>query len=437
MKRTIAIILAALLLPLASCAKGNAAQPTAAPSENAGVTAAPGETPAPASDPYEDYNNRFMIRGAAGGRINWAETRDYLFFNRKYFDKQTGECEFYCSKPECTHSDETCEANFGVLGIFKGKLYGTRAIPGGERRVGLYTQNIDGSERKLIREIAYEEMGDMYFHRGKIYSFIKHGSVVNGAPLQLFRLILIDPYEKESRILFENEEYPGGAGGWLFFRDNLAYLLIDYRAPQNAEEYPGCRIWELWTYDIEKDEMKLASTDHTLDGILHGCWITAEGDIYAIVEKDYEAENDEDWRWYYSLAKLTNGKFEKLWDVEWIDGMGYDSQISDGTVVTQYCDNWINNPNVRFRVQDFDGAVLADDYLPFPDLGEGAMDFDFERYEVVWSDGECLWLRFFLEKRIVYEDHTASQRMILAVKYVIIDRGYSLAFTEPSGSFDF
>ena len=78
------------------------------------MTAAPGEpdgTAEPVRDPYEDFNNHYMQAYTNGNKVDWAETEDYVFLGSKYYDKNTGECDFYCSKPECTHNDRrTCQA---------------------------------------------------------------------------------------------------------------------------------------------------------------------------------------------------------------------------------------------------------------------------------------------------------------------------------------
>ena len=59
-----------------------------------------------------------------GDKFDWAETENYVFFGSKYYDMNTGECDFYCSKPECTHTDRrTCQAALYVLGTYDGKIY--------------------------------------------------------------------------------------------------------------------------------------------------------------------------------------------------------------------------------------------------------------------------------------------------------------------------
>ena len=178
--------------------------------------------------------------------------------------------------------------------------------------------------------------------------------------------------------------------------------------------------------------MTLTCSDHTTNDILHGAWITDEGEIYTVIETEFRAEREEDWTWYYSLAKLEDGKFVKLWDTDKIEGL-YDGtpQVSDGTVVTQYCDNFLNNPNVRFITQDFEGNVIADGYLPYPYDAAGEDGFEFERYTIIWATEDIIWVQFHLQKPLVYEDHTTFAPMTLAVRYDIIDGGYSLSFAEP------
>ena len=152
MKRILCLSLTMImLLSLAACG-GGGTEPA--------KTEAPEATAEAARDPYEDYNNHYMSFNRSA--IGWADTKDYLFFNYRYYDKNTGDCGFYCSKPDCLHNDSTtCEAYKTVLGIYDGMLYVTG--PADNQHVGIYTQNFDGSERKLVRILAVDEVGTEEF----------------------------------------------------------------------------------------------------------------------------------------------------------------------------------------------------------------------------------------------------------------------------------
>ncbi|MBR5713716.1 MAG: hypothetical protein IKX58_02855, partial [Clostridia bacterium] len=187
MKRIIFVLLSLLLLSLAACGAEEGAKPAGS-----------------ARDPYEDYNNRFMVRGAPEGPLQWVETEDYYFIGYKYYDKKTEECEFYCARPDCMHEDETCDACKGVLGIYGGKLYFIAAID--KNHSGIFTQNLDGTERKLVRPFTDDEQlqqGKVYFHRGILYCFLNESYIDNGAPKSHLRLMAIDPNKDDSRVLFE------------------------------------------------------------------------------------------------------------------------------------------------------------------------------------------------------------------------------------------
>ena len=428
MKRIIVISLAViLLLPLVSCAKENAAQPTAAPSENAGVTAAPGEpdgTAEPVRDPYEDFNNHYMQAYTNGNKVDWAEMEDYVFLGSKYYDKNTGECDFYCSKPECSHTDRrTCQAALYVLGTYDGKIYSKGEASYG---VGIYSHNLDRSEMTLLRNVNWNEEGGLFFfHRGKLYSYDDNGTVVNAEPRHEFRLLEIDPYEEESRVIFESNDYPAAAWGWVFILNEKVYLLLDYHAPDDAEQYPGCYVWELWSYNIYTGETTLEVTDPTMKGRQHGSWITKDGEIYAMMGYD-------------TLVKLTDGRFETQWRIGDIEEVSINNQISDGVIVSQICSGWVeHNPDVRFLILDFEGKTVADGYLPFPDYGEEMKDYVFFRYVTIWADETCLWLQLEFRKPVKINGLMTEHPEFLAVKYDIVDGSYSLAFTEPAESFDF
>lgn len=410
MKKTAALILLlCMLIQLAACSTGGSDTPSPSPDQTSAVS----------RDPYEDFNNHFMANRTNGDKVCWAETEDYVFFGQKYYDKKTGDSGFYCSKPECMHTDSHCEAMDWVLGTYNGKIYSLGNEGHGYGRVN--KQNIDRTEKVGLHIITEEEQGLYHFHRGKIYSFYHECTVDNANPRSEFRLTVIDPDNDESHTVFYSNEYYANAAGWLFILDNKVYLLLDYRAPEDAEEYPGKIVWELWAYNIDTDEMKLEVVDPDMFGRLRGSWITKEGEIYAMVGNQ-------------CLVKLTDGKFVKQLVVEGVEEMGGATQISDGVIITGICDYFEKEPKVLFRIQNFEGKIIAEDYLPFAYEDLLTEGWKVVQYNPVWADETCLWVQYWFEKPIFWKGVHTFRPMQLAVKYDIVDHSYSLVFAEPPGA---
>ena len=240
---------------------------------------------------------------------------------------------------------------------------------------------------------------------------------------------MLDPLSEETRVLHDRV-YVGGVSSSVFFHENTAYLLVDRHITED-DEYSDGRVWELWTYDITSDVMELSLQGNLTEGFLRNCWITDEGEIYFMLEKDIEAEREEDWQWSYTLAKIEDGSLKELWDVPYEPTLG-DAQVYDGIVVSQYSTNFRYNKDVRFRVQDLDGSVIADGFLPYPDLGEDAEDYTFERYEIVWGDQTCMWMMLWLTKPVVHYGSPTTTQVSLTVKYDITDGGFVISFVEPT-----
>ncbi|MBO4878690.1 MAG: hypothetical protein J5544_00355 [Clostridia bacterium] len=248
MKRTIAIILAALLLlPIAACAGGTEPAPTAVPDQNGDVSASgepPLATPDPARafDPETDFDNRFAsqfnrIVETEDAYYLKGDCTDFLF----YYDKVTGDSGILCPRPDCLHvppepmSGVTDCGGFigterGSLTYYKGRLYWAKYYRP-EMDICVFSMALDGSDRELIGKLAIspEEYQPQQFwiHRGYVYFYSEANKVVNGAPTCRLAIVRQPLEGGEKQVIFEEQSYVDGEWTLRFIGDDV-YILAGY-----------------------------------------------------------------------------------------------------------------------------------------------------------------------------------------------------------------
>lgn len=130
-------------------------------------------------------------------RNGFVETPEGYYYqndNLIYFCQRGGDA-FYplCSKPNCAHNDENCNAWCGVaFGYYNDALYAVLS----DATLGQYDlvrMNLDGTDHTVVTHFAPEQGGgyQFYFHQGKLYIY---ASADLSLPLeeQTDRLILLD-----------------------------------------------------------------------------------------------------------------------------------------------------------------------------------------------------------------------------------------------------
>ncbi|MBR6006156.1 MAG: hypothetical protein IK064_00860, partial [Clostridia bacterium] len=239
MKRTIAIILAALLLlPIAACAGGTEPAPTAVPDQNGDVSASgepPLATPDPARafDPETDFDNRFAsqfnrIVETEDAYYLKGDCTDFLF----YYDKVTGDSGILCPRPDCMHLppawNEVSECGgyigneHGSLAYYKGRLYWVSYYRP-EMDTCVFSMALDGSDRQLIGKLGItpeEYQPQQYWmHRGYVYFYSEARTVVNGFPTHRLAIVR-QPFEGgEKQVIYEKQSYIDGEWTLRFIGD--------------------------------------------------------------------------------------------------------------------------------------------------------------------------------------------------------------------------
>ena len=230
MRQSISVLLVlALLLPLAAC---SAQKP-------------PEQTLSGLQDPSFFRN---QDRGCF-----FIETADsyYYLYNEKVYFSRKDKPEFYilCSKPNCSHSDEECNAYAGTaLGYWAGDLYAA-VLMGENKRI--IRMNLDGSEHETIAPITMPVAStgasggtyDFTFHNGYLYYYVA------AEPNSFFRVELSSG--KTERILDELLQDDSGISQMLrfdgdnmyFFRTALSGERVLYQF--NSVENTLSRLW-IW-----------------------------------------------------------------------------------------------------------------------------------------------------------------------------------------------
>lgn len=181
MKRTVALLFLTLILAgLVGCALHESAAPLASNFNTE-----------PATEDLSCSTVRQQDRGSF-----FVETADayYYLSDQKVLFSQKDAPSFHllCSKPNCAHTDENCNAYAGLaLGCWKDKLYGVHQL--GSELV-LVQMNLDGSDHEQITkiEMPVDSSGQM----GGAYSFVFLQEylyyIVEAEPYALYRTCLED-----------------------------------------------------------------------------------------------------------------------------------------------------------------------------------------------------------------------------------------------------
>ncbi len=121
-----------------------------------------------------------------------------------YYDKESGISGVLCGKPDCDHSNVSCNAYLAGgsgLALYDGYLYWTQAPS------TLFRMKLDGTERETFQSLQGGLSSSVWLHRGYIYSIQEISSVVDGKSTTSIRLsqeVLGDP-DRELVVILEQE----------------------------------------------------------------------------------------------------------------------------------------------------------------------------------------------------------------------------------------
>jgi hypothetical protein len=198
------------------------------------------------------------------------ETDGAVFFHKTlksgallyYYDKLTGESDVFCSKPECQHSDSSCQAFMGMtncpsLSYYDGRLwYVSNYAPGSAK---LYSIDVNSGERKLEQTF---QMPEMYSPQraavscGKLYIGCCGNAVVDGAPKFLYQIVEADIQSGESSTIFEKitDAQQGWPAVFMRFDADSVYFCLSCLGKL------GCEIYK-WNGSMQEPELIFTDED--------------------------------------------------------------------------------------------------------------------------------------------------------------------------------
>ena len=231
MKRSICSLLAVLLLTLTACGGGKPV---------------PANTNADLHPEAASQGRADMLETADGVYSVWTNESGRRLIQMIYFCP-AGESTFYplCSKPDCRHDDENCNAYAGIaFGYCSGYLYtAVKNLP--QQRYDVVRMNPDGTERTVVTRVPCpSDAGGVTarFHGGKLYlAFLPNAA----RPLeeQIPRVVVVDLETLEQAEPFAELFTTGGDYALFFecFNGDKAYISGAFRGEaldDGAESYP-------------------------------------------------------------------------------------------------------------------------------------------------------------------------------------------------------
>ncbi len=152
--------------------------------------------------PEYDFLNEF----GKWRQLYESEAAYYLFSDTNpflhYYDKESGISGILCGKPECNHSDTSCNAYLAggsSLMYYDGYIYWV------QQGNTLMRIKPDGTERETVQYLQGGIANSVWLHRGYIYSIQTTSSVVDGVSQNLIQLTqeVLGDAEQEAKTVLE------------------------------------------------------------------------------------------------------------------------------------------------------------------------------------------------------------------------------------------
>ncbi len=256
MKRLFLLILAAAMLSSCGSApsaspKSSGDSPAEAPPKNVSYLA---DKAFDTDEFLPDYDAELTYTSFYGG---FCETDDAFYFTRGdengfgyfiwYYDKASGISGKLCPRPECTHSDSTCNAYISTptnaLSAYDGGLicYDYDHYGGKDKILSI---NPDGSGRRELRSdnsVEFDSYPNQFFHRGYKYVFRKIDTITLGQVRSTLSFTA-EPIGNGDGFEIINEE-ADGLGGIMAvpFRNDVYILLTQMPQESSVGTMKVCR----------------------------------------------------------------------------------------------------------------------------------------------------------------------------------------------------
>ena len=310
MKKAMAIALAALLM-LTAC---GCRESSAIPEESGNGSL--------------DSDRAFSARSTAR-LCEIGDTVYYLIMGQSgklvyYYDKVSGVSGPLCGKPECRHTDTSCNAYVGTavaIGSYGGMIY----YYDYEYLTGHVIRRMaaDGTGHETLRVMEMDTFPGsgsdriIQFHRGYMYYATESKTIVDGQE-RLGLYIVAVPFDQDEDITVILDEETGDVDLSVQLYGNSMYIM-DYG------EKLQLRRWDCTTHDMElllDVESPIKSPDF---------WVT-DSDIYfnGVIGKAVSEDGTEGTAREVYRYGLSDGTFEHVFS--WFTPIGYSDIIADGFI---------------------------------------------------------------------------------------------------------
>lgn len=326
-KILIALLLAFMILTLSSCSAflGRLAHhptepPTEPPTEFSGPTDSsegpPSGTPAGftvfpegeyleerfrTSDPIPgfDYVPTFHGSSANGTPTSCSTETTYYYMAKSadgwgtmlyYMDKATGISGPLCGKPECDHTNNTCNGYIGdrschTLSLYDGRIWWVN--------LGVTTTlrscALDGTDHREEFQISRDLVGtggvpDIYFHRGTMYWVETSTNIVGGIENTHNEIIAFPLDGGEPYFIYRADPAIGWGFPCVYFLRDKLLLIFDRTVIDYAEDDVTITDWhpaiDIYLFDLNTRQLKTLFSGDT-DFFLGGSWpILREDGMY-------------------------------------------------------------------------------------------------------------------------------------------------------------
>ena len=316
----------------------------------------------------EDANNRFPRLSAR----DLVQVGQYLFGTGVFgqnlilqcYDLSCKTAEVACSKPDCTHDNEECNAYYyrdcGSLSLYHDQLYwlGVEG-EGAEKMDTLAIRRMDpfAGTRESVRSVSWNEIMVRYgpqhmrVHRGTAYLECMKRTIVESSPHPKHKLSLLAmplSEEGETKVIFERD-YDCGAQMQTRYCGNYIYLFCSLWTRE-----PAATWYEIYKVDIQSGECKAEITKLEPDCYFDDFWVDNDYRLLAAGRDKNDSTKSFVWQ-------IEDGTVKELFSFEDISG-NLGSYLLDHIAVD------LRHVNGEYPccICNFDGRVLYDGNLTLP-----------------------------------------------------------------------
>lgn len=250
----------------------------------AGPSTAPTETGTAGFQKEMNIQHPFRLSAVCKTEVGYYLHYDGLLY---FLDSTTGAVNAVCARPECSHTDDSCNAwiNSKVLSYYQGKLYYVNSDAKSDSMKTLYSVKLDGTEHTKIQRLQMEYVGwrtvlaDPILVNGNLY-FLEGDS-------QIYTVQLGQDVSK-AVLVFEDDMSSKLESAWKFWADGSKVYAMNHLLDTTG--YEQDILYRLGTEPSETCEI-WRSTGFAED-VSDPSWYITNGHLY-----------------YYSSAS-------GLWDIE-------------------------------------------------------------------------------------------------------------------------